>query len=359
MKKSGIVVLVLVMWQTWVYAQLAEPLLFNEKIHDFGEILEDKGHAEYEFVFTNNSGRPVKIISVQASCGCTTPDWSKDAIAPGKNGFIKASFDPHDRPGYFDKSLSVATDLSATPVILQIKGTVVDRLTEKNELLSAANGNLRLKNNSFNLGKIFINRESSSAEFAVLNEGKGKIEFKETVAPPYIQVTTPRELKPGERSVIKIKYDARAKGHYGFQSDNIELKTTDTSGPVKTFSVYTTIEEYFPSLSTEEMAKAPALAMERYELNFSRVNQGSEVNNSLFFVNRGKKNLEIRYIQSNCSCVIASSDKQVLKPGESGTISIRFNTEGRGGTQNKAITVYSNDPRNPVQRVTITGYVEG
>jgi len=340
------------------FGQLAEPLFFKEKTHDFGELVENEGHADYEFVFTNSSNRPVKIISVQASCGCTTPGWTKESIAPGTTGFIKASFDPKGRPGYFNKSLTVMTDLSVTPIMLQIKGTVVDKLTIKDEALTAANGNLKLKNSSFSMGKVFVNKEATSADFEVANEGKEVIEFSEVVAPQHILVTPPKSLQPGERGVIKLNYDAKAKKQYGFQVDNIELKTNDTTNPVKAFPVYATIEEYFPALTAEELTKAPQLVMDRYEVNFFRVKKGVEVDNPVTFRNKGKKNLELRYIQSNCTCVVTSADKQVLKPGESATISVKFLTEGRSGSQNKAITVYSNDPRNPVQRVTITGHIE-
>lgn len=358
MKRLSFIIIALMVHSSNGYAQLAEPLFFKEKIHDFGELLQQQGNADYEFVFTNNSGRPVRIISVQASCGCTTPDWSKEAVAPGKTGFIKASYDPKGRPGYFNKSLTVTTDLSGNPVVLQIKGTVVDKLTVKDEALSAANGNLKLKNSSFSLGKIFINQNVSTTEFAVVNEGKVKIDFKEVVAPLYIQVVTPPSLQPGERGAIKLIYDAKAKKQYGFQSDNIELKTTDSLNPSKSFPVYATIEEYFPPLKAEELAKAPMLVVDKYEINFGRAKEDQNVENTLSLQNKGKKNLELRYVQTNCSCVVASSDKQVLKPGEVSTLTVKFITEGRGGTQNKAITIYSNDPRNPVQRITVTGYVE-
>jgi len=358
MKKCLFVIHIIFFANTVLFGQLAEPLFFKEKIHDFGEVLGQQGNADYEFVFTNNSGRPVRIISVQASCGCTTPAWTKEAVAPGKTGFIKASFDPKGRPGYFNKSLTVTTDLSGNPVVLQIKGTVVDHLSVKDESLSAANGNLKLRNSSFNIGKVFINKETSASEFKVVNDGKEKIDFTEVIAPVYIRVTTPQSLQPGERGVIKISYDAKAKNQYGFQSDNIELKTTDVVNPVKSFSVYATIEEFFPTLTTDELAKAPILMMDRYEVDFLRVKRVPTIENSVTIQNRGKKNLEIRYIQSNCSCVVTMLDKKTLKPGETATLSIKFITEGRSGTQNKAMTIYSNDPRNPVQRVTISGYIE-
>ena len=87
-------IIVLLSIGTIGHAQLAEPLFFNEKIHDFGEVVETTGPVDFEFTFTNNAARPVKIISVQASCGCTTPGWSTDPVAVGSKGFIKASFDP-------------------------------------------------------------------------------------------------------------------------------------------------------------------------------------------------------------------------------------------------------------------------
>jgi hypothetical protein len=340
------------------FGQLAEPLFFREKVHDFGEILEQLGKADYEFVFTNNSGRPVRIISVQASCGCTTPGWTQEVVAPGKTGFIKASYDPKGRPGYFNKSLTVTTDLSGTPITLQIKGAVVDKLAVKDESLTSSNGNLKLKSSSFNVGKVFVNKEATISEFAVVNTGNEPISFSDVIAPAYIQVTPPKTLAPGARDVITIKYDAKLKKQYGFQVDNIELKTSDLQNPIKSFPVYATLEEFFPSLSAEELAKSPALVMERYEVNFFKVKKGVDVENPVSFQNKGKKNLELHYIQSNCTCVVANSDKQVLKPGETANITIKFITAGRTGSQNKAITIYSNDPRNPVQRVTITGIIE-
>lgn len=356
--KSTFTIILLLSITTVGICQLAEPLYFREKVHDFGEVLEHNGPVDFEYVFTNNSSRPVRILTVQASCGCTTPGWTKEAVAPGKTGFIKASFDPKGRPGYFNKSLMVTTDLSANPITLQIKGTVVDKLSSKEELLPVVNGNLRLKSASINVGKIYLNKEPIPFDFAVLNDGKERIEFREVLAPTYIKVVTPPSLDPGARGVVQIIYNAKMKNQYGFQSDNIELKTSDSKDAVKSFSVYATIEEYFPVLSAEELAKAPLLQLEKTDVQLSRIKQGVSVEQSFRYTNTGKKNLEMRAIQSNCSCVVAAYDKHVLKPGESGVITFEFNSTGRTGTQNKAITIYSNDPRNPLQRVMVSTFIE-
>src|SRR6267154_1111620 len=238
--------------------QLAEPLYFREKIHDFGELKEADGPAVFEFSLNNKSTRPVSILSVKPSCGCTTPDWTRQPIAPGGSGFIKASFDPKGRPGYFNKSLTVTTDWDGTPLVLQIKGNVVNpSRTSDPASFVVMNGSLRLKNNAFNLDKVFINREAEPVSFPLYNGSKDTIHFTEVVVPAYIKAIAPKRLAPGETSTLKIIFDAKLKGQYGFVSENIELKTDDKEMPEKSFSVYATVEEYFQKLTDQESANAP------------------------------------------------------------------------------------------------------
>jgi hypothetical protein len=59
---------------------------FEEETFDFGSIKEENGPVEHKFVFTNNGNAPLIIDGVRASCGCTTPGWSKEPIPPGEKG---------------------------------------------------------------------------------------------------------------------------------------------------------------------------------------------------------------------------------------------------------------------------------
>ena len=342
-------------------AQQAEPILFNEKSYDFGEITEEGGKAEHDFMFTNNTGQVIKILSVQASCGCTTPGWTKAPVLPGNKAFVKASFDPKGRPGYFNKSLTVTTDFDGNPISLQIRGQVVGKKTNVGLAdYPAENGNLRFKFNSFPLGKIFINRKASSKAFAVYNSGGKTVNFTgKIVGPPYIKVETPRTLAPKESGTIKVIYDARSRNQFGFVSDNVEITTDDDTSPVKTFSVYATIEEFFAPLSAEESALAPVLLMEINAVDFGRIRQGNLLSREITIKNTGTKELQIKSVQGNCSCIAAAVEPFRIKAGEAGKLTVSLNTEGRTGIQQKAVTVYSNDPKNPVQRLTITGYIDG
>lgn len=341
-------------------AQQAKQLTFREETHDFGMVAEEKGPVTHEFVFTNNSQRPVKILKVQASCGCTTPGWSQEPIPPGKEGFVQASYDPKGRPGFFSKSLTVTTDLEANPVILHIKGQVTNEEKPAASDYPIAKGNLHTKVSSFNMGRVYLKDEQVVREFPVINGGSRPLHFTgKFTHPSYIQVDVqPRTLPPGERAVIRISYNGALKNQYGFQSDNVEIETDDSEQPVKSFSVYATLEDFFPEMTAAELESAPRLTFDSYALDFGNIQGNTATEKEILFTNTGKQRLLLKAIQPNCSCITASAGKTALKPGESSILKIAFNPSDRSGTQNKAISFYSNDPKNPVQRVTFTAYVQ-
>ena len=105
------------------FSQKSE-IAFETPEYNFGDIQENKGKVSHKFSFTNNGKESIKILTVKPSCGCTTPNWSKDEIKPGKKGFIIAEYNPKGRPGVFRKSLSVITNDNRRSLIF-IKGKVV------------------------------------------------------------------------------------------------------------------------------------------------------------------------------------------------------------------------------------------
>ena len=105
------------------FSQKSE-IVFETLEYNFGDIQENKGKVSHKFSFTNNGKESIRILTVKPSCGCTTPNWSKDEIKPGKKGFIIAEYNPKGRPGVFRKSLSVITNDNRRSLIF-IKGKVI------------------------------------------------------------------------------------------------------------------------------------------------------------------------------------------------------------------------------------------
>jgi hypothetical protein len=98
-------------------------LTFQDESHDFGTIKEGI-IAEFNFKFTNTGNQPLILMDVRPSCGCTTPDWSKEPVQPGKTGVIHVKYNSAGRPGKFNKSITVTTNIPNETKVLFISGTV-------------------------------------------------------------------------------------------------------------------------------------------------------------------------------------------------------------------------------------------
>ena len=100
---------------------------FEKNAHDFQKIKEQDGLATVIFTFKNTGDAPLVINRVQASCGCTTPTWTKEPILPQKTGTITVSYNPANRPGSFIKTISVFSNADTQPATLTIKGEVIPK----------------------------------------------------------------------------------------------------------------------------------------------------------------------------------------------------------------------------------------
>ncbi len=99
-------------------------IVFTKLVHDFGNIAQNAGPQTYAFEFTNTGTEPLIIQNVSASCGCTTPGWTKEPVAPGAKGEVKATYNPSSVMP-FDKTLSVTSNGTPGLIVLHIKGQVV------------------------------------------------------------------------------------------------------------------------------------------------------------------------------------------------------------------------------------------
>ena len=102
-------------------ASLPETVMFKESVYDFGKIPQGKP-VFHSFEVVNKGTAPIKIENVQASCGCTTPEWSKEPIAAGSKSVIKVGYNSAAE-GPFEKFITVQYNGNQTKQII-IKGNV-------------------------------------------------------------------------------------------------------------------------------------------------------------------------------------------------------------------------------------------
>lgn len=98
---------------------------FEATHHDFGTI-KPTGKAEKVFTFTNTGEADLIISDAKASCGCTVPEFPKEPIVPGGKGSIKVVFNPMDRTGLQNKSVTLTTNTAIGKEKLTIKANIVE-----------------------------------------------------------------------------------------------------------------------------------------------------------------------------------------------------------------------------------------
>ena len=96
-------------------------LTLKDTEHDFSKIPQGKP-VYYSFDITNNGKTPLKLDNVTATCGCTTPEWSQEPMAPGATAKIKVGYNAAAE-GPFEKFITVLYNTNQTKQI-KIKGIV-------------------------------------------------------------------------------------------------------------------------------------------------------------------------------------------------------------------------------------------
>ena len=105
-----------------IVKMVADAIKWKSESIDVGNIPQGKPKI-IRFEFTNTGSKPIIIQNVAPSCGCTTADYTKTPIQPGKKGFVEASYNAA-AAGPFMKTVNVTTSESKSPKTLSFKGTV-------------------------------------------------------------------------------------------------------------------------------------------------------------------------------------------------------------------------------------------
>jgi len=333
-------------------------ITFDEELHNFGTFKEEAGSQTYVFKFKNTGNATLTLSDVKASCGCTTPEWPRSPIAAGKTGEIIVTYNPHNRPGPFDKSITIKSNASTPTKVLKIKGNVLARKKTAQDLYPEEIMGLRLQSKHIAFTKVYSTKtKQESIDIINTTDKDMKIEFEKI--PKHIKIwVEPKVLKPKQKAKIIAIYDAKIKNDWGFVMDKVSMKINDESNGRTRLSISASIEEDFTKMTPSQIANAPKITVDNKVYDFGAIKNGAKKTHTFILTNKGKADLIIRKIKSNCGCTIAKIDKKIIKPRESINLKTTFDSIGRSGKQNKSITIITNDPKNNSIRLKIKGNVQ-
>ncbi len=330
---------------------------FNETSYDYGKFREESGPQTHAFEFVNTGTTDLLVSRVVASCGCTTPDWTKEPVKPGEKGYVKVTYDPANRPNKFKKTATVYTNANPPVSVLVIEGDVIPRELTVDEIYRWPVGGVRFKSNHLAFTDV-TKGEKKIRVMEVINTSEEPITIGFDRVPSHITLKAkPETLKPGEKGVIEGTYDGSLKDDWGYVNDLVRVVLNGEIQNNVYMVLSANIVEDFGSMSKEELANAPVAKFDATTVDFGEINQNVKKDISFKFTNEGKSDLIIRKVRSSCGCTTVTPPNTIIKPGESSTIDAIFNSGSYQGKQNKVITVVTNDPKNSQISLVVTGTV--
>ncbi len=349
MKKYSLLFLAFVSF-TVLFAQ-KPVIVFEKNNHDFGKIDEEDGKATIVFNFTNKGNAPMVVSRVQASCGCTTPTWTKEPIEPGKKGTITVAYNPLGRPGAFTKTISVYSNATEEVVNLTIRGEVIPKTSSVNSIsgqFPVVMGELRLSGKAINMNNVDKGK-TQQRTIDIKNAGNNTIRPTVENLPAYIVAkVTPEVLKPNEEGKINFTLKSELCNQWGPLSDEVYIALNGQKKFTQDFQmqVYSNIIEDFSKLSPDQKRKAPILEASR-SVSFGEIKKGAKKSVQLKISNKGINPLVIRRIINNNREISLIKPKLSIGNGKTGQLTFAIDTKNiPEGDYKKSITIQTNDPDN-------------
>lgn len=353
-----------------IVAMGQDPVItFNKTTHDFGKINELDGRVTTVFEFKNEGMAPLVLSNVRASCGCTTPKWTREPIEPGQKGEITVTYNPAGRPGRFQKTVTVTSNTSTPTIKLYIKGEVIPKPLKPEDAYPVKMGELNLKRRTLTFGSMVQGtKKTMEVEYTNLTDHPVTVDVllreQDAFFKPNVTVKT---IEPNQTGKIQISLAAEESPLLG----PINVKAYVVVNGKRQFTernaitLSANIREDFSKMTIEERQKAPIVDIERnIELGSVKAGKKGTFKVSLGNVGGGSP-LYVRRIVLKDDVLTAIAPKSAIKSGHKGDIKFEVNTISKDNKTpieaahySRVVTLITNDPNSPIVNLKLNWTVE-
>ena len=187
--------------------------------------------------------------------------------------------------------------------------------------------------------------------FVITNNGGDQLVIKDVKASCGCTAAKPdkNELNPGESTNLLVTFNS--KGRKGPQTKVVTVTTNDPEKPSTTLTIKCNV--IVNENETVNNLSGAKIFFSETQHDFGKVVEGIKVQYTFTFENKGSESLIIKDVKTSCGCTAAVVSESSLKPGQTGSIKVEFDTKNRSGRNSKSITVVSNDSKEPNKILTI------
>lgn len=329
------------------------------KTFDFGDLTLADGPQKCSFTFKNISGEPIQIFNVISSCGCTKPEWTRDAVAPGKSGTIDITFSNDQGPFPFDKTLTTYVSNVKRPVLLHVRGVVHEKNLPLSQRFPVHIGAAGFRTLDFQI-KYIDQGGAKSDRMQIANLSGKKMTIRPVNTSDGLSLKTiPSTVEPHSTATLSFSVDTRKMKtqKWGKERFTTQFEVNGKEYP-EIFSVEAYIRDDFSAMSEADIEAAPVAESERSYFEYGIVAPGAKVTASFKIRNTGKTNLIIRKIDcDNKDTAPLTRCPLTIRPGGSATIKASVDTRSLRGETLSVLTLVTNSPKRPAINLFITGIV--
>lgn len=94
--------------------------------------------------------------------------------------------------------------------------------------------------------------------------------------------------------------------------------------------------------STNDLGELGILTFTDTLHDFGTIKEGDVVTYDFEYTNTGKSGCIITEARASCGCTVPEFSQDIIKPGQKGAITVKFNSDGKKGENYKNVTVRSN-----------------
>ena len=213
---------------------------------------------------------------------------------------------------------------------------------------------ISVKKNHHDFGTI-VEGEVVTYKFEITNSGTSELIISQVSASCGCTAAKPDKmnLKPGEKTFVIVEFNSE--NRLGPQEKFVYISSNDPINPEYKLSFAGVIVD---KNAAAKNGKNPKLTLNKTSSDFGNVEEGKVVDVKISFKNDGKGVLVISDVKTSCGCTAALLSSKSLQPGESGNIRIELDTANREGKLTRTVTLYSNDPQQPNQTITLFVNIE-
>lgn len=334
-------------------------LTFDTAQWDFGQIAEAGGCVSHVFTGVNRSPRPVVILDVVASCGCTRPEFSRKPILPGDSTRITVTYDPMNRPGAFDRELGVYSTERKRIATLSVRGSVTPRERSVEELYPVdAGGGLRIDETLCAFTYIYPGKRVQSAiGFANTSERTLHLELRPTAASGLLTVSHPETVAPGQRGAITLSYLIPAgSARYGTLRDALELCVDGRSNGTAVVAHALGVDD--PASTPAD--RAPQAQVSDPIIKLGAVKRTGPVQRRTFTLsNTGRSDLIVRAVENDGRVAVTLAPGRRIAPHGSCRVELLLDPSQLDyGPFIEHLLLFTNDPHRPMRKMRITAVIE-